>query len=177
MVPKCKVCSDEYSPGNKEPVSLQCGHSFCRACLMKIRETAGALKCPTCRKIHDHPAVENLTVNYDLMTASVTATRSVSGSDINSMGSVPPQKGVVAIVVKDLHDLQFRLQIQVNSTVKDLKKVLQAQYGIAPENTRLLFRGRRLEDQKTLQDYNIATGNIIQMSTKYVGGGGTTTRR
>lgn len=67
-------------------------------------------------------------------------------------------------------DQQFRLQIQPTATVKDLKKVLQAQYGIAPDNTRLLFRGKRLEDNKTLQSYNIMTGNIIQMSTRYVGG-------
>lgn len=84
----------------------------------------------------------------------------------------PPSvlQGAIAIVVKDLTDQQFRLQIQPTSSVKDLKSVLQAQYGIAPENTRLLFRGRRLDDLKTLQDYNIVTGNIIQMSTKYVGG-------
>lgn len=171
MAPKCKVCSDSYSPGSKEPLSLHCGHSFCRACLIKLKDTAGMVKCPTCRKTHEQPGIESLTVNYDLMTASVTGTRSVSGSEISPAGFGPPPKGAIAIVVKDLTDQQFRLQIQPSSSVKDLKSVLQAQYGIAPENTRLLFRGRRLDDLKTLQDYNIVTGNIIQMSTKYVGGG------
>ncbi|KAG7161412.1 Polyubiquitin-like [Homarus americanus] len=171
MAPKCKVCSDSFAPGNKEPLSLKCGHSFCRECLNKIKATTGSLKCPTCRVINDTSDVSKLTVNYDLMTASVSScSTTIPGGNFTPMGSAPPSKGAISVVVKDLTDQQFRLPIQPTSTIKDLKKVLQAQYGIAPENTRLLFRGRRLEDNKTLNDYCITTGNIIQMSTRYVGG-------
>ena len=47
----CPVCFECCTPGGKlRPLLLPCGHSFCAACVRKVRDTAGALTCPTCRR-------------------------------------------------------------------------------------------------------------------------------
>eukprot|EP00061_Rhincodon_typus_P005278 g24583.t1 len=43
----CSCCRDFY----RDPVMLQCGHNFCRACVVKRWEAAGgAASCPQCRE-------------------------------------------------------------------------------------------------------------------------------
>ncbi|XP_048376355.1 nuclear factor 7, brain-like isoform X1 [Stegostoma tigrinum] len=43
----CFCCGDFY----RDPVTLQCGHNFCRACVAKRWEAAGgAASCPRCRE-------------------------------------------------------------------------------------------------------------------------------
>nr|XP_053630954.1 E3 ubiquitin-protein ligase rnf8-A-like [Cherax quadricarinatus] len=47
----CGICSEEYQAGTREPVTLHCGHTFCRHCLLTLEKTGG-LPCPACRKLH-----------------------------------------------------------------------------------------------------------------------------
>ncbi|XP_043823421.1 tripartite motif-containing protein 43B-like [Dromiciops gliroides] len=53
----CGVCQSYFS----EPVTIGCGHSFCRACLsLSWRAGAGAFSCPECRQVpqvKEFPAV------------------------------------------------------------------------------------------------------------------------
>lgn len=60
----CGVCSEVYSPvAGREPVMLpECGHTFCRECLLNLQTTA--VVCPNCRQRHYSPAVEDLAVNF-----------------------------------------------------------------------------------------------------------------
>ncbi|XP_078075178.1 uncharacterized protein LOC144497611 [Mustelus asterias] len=42
----CAVCHDLY----KDPVLLDCGHSFCRSCITQYWEKTDTASCPVCRK-------------------------------------------------------------------------------------------------------------------------------
>jgi len=39
----CAVCTDLYDDKANKPIGLKCGHTFCEACVQKVRD------CPTCR--------------------------------------------------------------------------------------------------------------------------------
>jgi hypothetical protein len=55
-----------YDVSRRQPLVLQCGHSFCKACLRKMYQP---LVCPTCRKT-ERRLVSNLPRNYGLVDAA-----------------------------------------------------------------------------------------------------------
>uniref|UniRef100_A0A674JCX0 RING-type E3 ubiquitin transferase n=1 Tax=Terrapene triunguis TaxID=2587831 RepID=A0A674JCX0_9SAUR len=42
----CSICLDSF----KDPVILDCGHSYCQACITKCWGASGTGLCPQCRK-------------------------------------------------------------------------------------------------------------------------------
>ncbi|KAG9464878.1 hypothetical protein GDO78_019249 [Eleutherodactylus coqui] len=54
----CSICLSLYT----DPVSLRCGHNFCRSCIVSAldaQEAAGVYSCPDCREESpQHPALE-----------------------------------------------------------------------------------------------------------------------
>ncbi|XP_051899481.1 zinc-binding protein A33-like [Pristis pectinata] len=42
----CPICLDFFT----DPVSLECGHNFCRSCITRCWERTGKHSCPECRK-------------------------------------------------------------------------------------------------------------------------------
>ncbi|ROT72750.1 hypothetical protein C7M84_008865 [Penaeus vannamei] len=166
MAPECKVCRANYSQGAKAPVALSCGHSTCRECLQHIYNDARQLKCPTCRMVHTGAALKDLKDNFDLLgEATAEQPRPQRG---NQEGN----QTTIRIIVKDLTDKQFFINVDPKDTFLRVKETLHAQYGLTPENIRLLYRGQRLQDDKTPNFYNIVEGTTIQMSTTYKGGKG-----
>lgn len=76
----CPVCCDIFT----DPILLPCGHSFCRSCLKKCRDT-GLRECPVCRK---RATKSNLTSNLALKNvceAVVQARRQSSVSEEDKM--------------------------------------------------------------------------------------------
>ena len=73
----CGLCSEYYT----DPLMLPCLHSFCKKCLIKVKEEQGreeSLKCPTCDDtvpLPSHGKIESLTQNlwlaHKVMEASV----------------------------------------------------------------------------------------------------------
>ena len=73
----CGLCSEYYT----DPLMLPCLHSFCKKCLIKVKEEQGreeSLKCPTCDDtvpLPSHGKIESLTQNlwlsHKVMEASM----------------------------------------------------------------------------------------------------------
>ena len=60
----CAICSEQYE-ANVRPRILDCGHSYCTACLKSMIEN-NTLTCPTCKKPMNVNDASALSVNYDL---------------------------------------------------------------------------------------------------------------
>ena len=62
----CKICIEIYDSRDRRPCNLPCGHTFCRECIIKLKNGA-CLECPLDRKMFKGD-IDQIAVNYDLLS-------------------------------------------------------------------------------------------------------------
>lgn len=76
------------------------------------------------------------------------------------------------IFIKTLTGRKQSLNFEPTDNVIVIKNALQEKEGIQIDQIKLIYSGKQLNDDKTLESYNIAAGATIHMVLQLRGGGG-----
>jgi small GTP-binding protein len=84
----CPICLERYNKTEKVPKILNCGHTFCKECLIKLKNKYGKLECSICREnIKNDPEqlITNRTIFDLLYTPKIEENNIYERSNSNSI--------------------------------------------------------------------------------------------
>ena len=69
LILDCEICSDKYDEGDRTPLTLPCGHTICKQCILNIYQpTKPKISCPKCKKNFSFNTDVDIPKNFTLLS-------------------------------------------------------------------------------------------------------------